>query len=629
MFALLHAALSGQDNTERLRISMDARPKIFISTVTKELKSAREKVANTLRLLHFEPIIQEEFTSHTGVVREMLEKELAPCAAVIQIVGHRYGWDVYGAPDPTEVMSYTHYEAFYAHRKPIPIWYLTVTEDYIPDFPNDEDAEKRAMQAAYRVKVQRTGHLHHTVADIKDVELVVFRMQDDLDLLRPACFQRLPLLNAAGAPSEATSATISTPMSDAAELEKMMRGLLSEFVLALQQAQQGSTSEDESRKEEELYARLGTMLGKTPDEARAEIQSLAKKTKADPKESPLARAKAAYALKEYGRAETLALEAAFEAANSSPPNMDLQINAFRQAAKAASEQIQFKRALNHYRSAAGFTSEERDVLEWAGIQNEIGWLLYLDGQYDAQSTLMHRVWQVCESAGQQETSTSLYAHLLWANALDSQGKYFEAEKEHRAVLASGQRIFGPEHPDTLASWGNLANVLHSAGKYSEAEKEYRALFTIQKRILGSEHLNTLKSLMNIATALNSNRKYAEAEQEYRTVLALQERVLSPKHPDTLMSRMGLFTALYLQGKHDEAERGYRAVLAVQESSLGLEHPDVFRCCLNFSYCLEANGKIDEALRFAQRALTGWTKVLGEQHPDTQAAKRQVKDLEGK
>src|SRR5205807_2036309 len=43
-----------------------------------------------------------------------------------------------------------------------------------------------------------------------------------------------------------------------------------------------------------------------------------------------------------------------------------------------------------------------------------------------------------------------------AVALSHQGKYAEAEGEHRAVLKLQQKVLGPEHPDTLLSRNNLA-----------------------------------------------------------------------------------------------------------------------------------------------------------------------------
>ena len=48
-----------------------------------------------------------------------------------------------------------------------------------------------------------------------------------------------------------------------------------------------------------------------------------------------------------------------------------------------------------------------------------------------------------------------------ANALRAQGKYAEAEKEHRAVLAIRERVLGAEHPDVFNSCFNLALCLEA------------------------------------------------------------------------------------------------------------------------------------------------------------------------
>ena len=50
------------------------------------------------------------------------------------------------------------------------------------------------------------------------------------------------------------------------------------------------------------------------------------------------------------------------------------------------------------------------------------------------------------------------------------GKYDEAEKMQREVLAVQKRVLGAEHPATLTTAGNLVNLLLSQGKYDEAEK---------------------------------------------------------------------------------------------------------------------------------------------------------------
>ncbi len=601
---------------------LPSRPVIFISAVTKELGTAREKIADVLRLLHFQPVVQQEFPNHTGIVRAMLETELEPCAAVIQLVGHRYGWDVPGVSNPHEAMSYTQYEACWAHRKPILVWYLIIGDDYPVDAPNDEDATKKLLQSAYRARLQSTAHLYHPVADIKDVEIAVFRMQQDLDQLRPPQFQQLPLLDSGGGPRESPPAPAIQTTPTTADLEKIMRGVLLDFVPALQQVRQNASPQDDAAAEDALYTRLAEILGKTPAEARAEISALAKKTKVDLTASLLVRAKAAYADKDYPAAEKLALQAVAENPAAAPA-------AFLQAAEAASEQTQYPRALDHYRAAAALTSQQSDVLAWADLQCKIGWLLYLDGRYAEQATLMHRVWQACEKAGHPEHPVALRAHNLWANALDDQGKHAEAEAEHRTVLAIRERVLGPEHPDTLASRNNLAAALDSQGKYAEAEAENRARIAIEERVLGLEHPDTLTSRMNLANTLYSQGKPAEAEAEHRAVLATQERVLGPEHPGPLGSRMNLANALDSQGKYAEAEADHRAVLAIQERVLGPEHPDTLLSCYNLSFTLENLGRQEEALALARRALAGRNKVLGENHPQSQKAKRRVERLEKK
>ena len=52
--------------------TMSPRPTIFISAVSKELRSARQLVSNTLTFLGYEPIWQDIFGTETGDLRQML-----------------------------------------------------------------------------------------------------------------------------------------------------------------------------------------------------------------------------------------------------------------------------------------------------------------------------------------------------------------------------------------------------------------------------------------------------------------------------------------------------------------------------------------------------------------------------
>ena len=76
------------------------KPLIFISSVSRELRTARQLVANTLHALGYEPVWQDIFETSPDDLREMLRKKIDSCSAVLQIVGHAYG-----AEPPTTASS--------------------------------------------------------------------------------------------------------------------------------------------------------------------------------------------------------------------------------------------------------------------------------------------------------------------------------------------------------------------------------------------------------------------------------------------------------------------------------------------------------------------------------------------
>ena len=92
------------------------------------------------------------------------------------------------------------------------------------------------------------------------------------------------------------------------------------------------------------------------------------------------------------------------------------------------------------------------------------------------------------------------------------------------VLAVRKRV-GAEHPDTLSTAGYLAQSLWHQGKYDEAEKMEREVLAVQKQVLGVEHQDTLTTAGNLAYSLWRQEKYDEAEKMQREVLAVRQLVL--------------------------------------------------------------------------------------------------------
>ena len=109
---------------------MSPRPTIFISAVSRELRSARQLVANTLIFLGYQPVWQEIFGTESGDLRDLLRRQIDQCKGLVQLVGQCYGAE---PPTPDEQfgrVSYTQYEALYARQRGKKIWYLFIDEHF-------------------------------------------------------------------------------------------------------------------------------------------------------------------------------------------------------------------------------------------------------------------------------------------------------------------------------------------------------------------------------------------------------------------------------------------------------------------------------------------------------------------
>src|SRR4051812_26073577 len=138
---------------------MSPRPLIFISAVSRELRSARQLVANTLTFLGYQPVWQDIFGTEGGDLRELLRKQIDQCKGVVQLVGKCYGAE---PPTPDENfgrVSYTQYEALYARERGKKIWYLFIGENFPADPCEGEPAELEKLQTDYRERLQADTHV--------------------------------------------------------------------------------------------------------------------------------------------------------------------------------------------------------------------------------------------------------------------------------------------------------------------------------------------------------------------------------------------------------------------------------------------------------------------------------------
>jgi tetratricopeptide (TPR) repeat protein len=178
---------------------MTVRSRIFISAVTSEFGGVRRKVADILRRLGYDPVLQDIFGTESGDLRQMLRDTIDTCGGLIQIVGHAYGAEPPVEDDEFGRVSYTQFEFLYAAAQGKQTWLIMAGDgcarDKSPDRldlpadpqhadPQRHQSERREWQQAYRERLRSSGHLWHDVEDDKDLEIKIRDLRNEFAVLR-------------------------------------------------------------------------------------------------------------------------------------------------------------------------------------------------------------------------------------------------------------------------------------------------------------------------------------------------------------------------------------------------------------------------------------------------------------
>jgi len=177
------------------------QPAVFISCVSPEFQHTRNRVATILTRLGFTPVFQEIFGTEPGDLRQVLRDKIDACEGLIQIVGQGYGVEPPTVDAEYGRVSYTQFEFLYGRSQKKKTWLILAGKGCTHDMPLDRldlpndpahpdpaayQAERRALQLAYRDQRRNDGHLYYDVTSDADLELKVERLRDELAGLRGA-----------------------------------------------------------------------------------------------------------------------------------------------------------------------------------------------------------------------------------------------------------------------------------------------------------------------------------------------------------------------------------------------------------------------------------------------------------
>ena len=115
---------------------------------------------------------------------------------------------------------------------------------------------------------------------------------------------------------------------------------------------------------------------------------------------------------------------------------------------------------------------------------------------------------------------------------NNQGEYDKALEWYQKALNIREKILGPDHPDTAATYNNIAAVYSKQGEYNKALEWYQKALNIDEKILGPDHPSTATTYNNIALVYNNQGEYDKALEWYLKSFYILRNRLGINHPRT-------------------------------------------------------------------------------------------------
>ena len=238
------------------------------------------------------------------------------------------------------------------------------------------------------------------------------------------------------------------------------------------------------------------------------------------------------------------------------------------------------------------------------------------------------------------------------------GKYGDAERHARELLATTERLHGPISQETAAALDLLAAALRLGGKAADPEGLEICLRVIRlkEESLAPDDSSLAVSLENLGSLHLSNGDLTRARLPLERARDLRLGVFGPNHPlvarsllylvnlehtahhdDVALSLIGraieihdatlppedparamalnmLAVIRYDRGEYREAGSVYEQVLSLLTRTVGLDHPTTASTLHNLGALSWEMGDYDEARRYLHRALAAMRRGLRRGHP---------------
>jgi serine/threonine-protein kinase len=205
------------------------------------------------------------------------------------------------------------------------------------------------------------------------------------------------------------------------------------------------------------------------------------------------------------------------------------------------------------------------------------------------------------------------AHVL-GQAQRHLGEYDEARSLLQQAVRQRTRLYGTNHPETLASLNAFALLERDEGHYTTADTLLERVVAGRQALRGTTDSTVVQSLMHLGFVQRRLGDTNEAEASLRRALAAHRT--RTQTPDILTAELlfNLAALLRSQSKYDEALPVQRRSYALVDSLTQGPHPGRIANLNNLALLQQRRGQLEEAKRLYTQLLNEGTALYGEDHP---------------
>jgi CHAT domain-containing protein/Tfp pilus assembly protein PilF len=255
----------------------------------------------------------------------------------------------------------------------------------------------------------------------------------------------------------------------------------------------------------------------------------------------------------------------------------------------------------------------RNDPDYAVSLYQLGYLLYVNGDYDHAKPLLERSLKVREEVLGPEDRAVAEGLMPLAGLLSDQGNQAQAESLFTRAMNIRVREFGPTSAGVGECLSALATLHFRAGDFVEAVSAYEQALPILKRTLGDEHPKVGTCLNNLGALLYEMGDYESSLSYFGLALKIRRQALGSGHELVASTLVNMGMDLAAIGRVTDAEIRYNEALAIQEHRFGGGSPEVGRTLVSLGLLHLQTGANSKARSVLSRAVSN-LELPGEADP---------------